>query len=113
MWEVCTTDVFQTWFEAQTEGAQENVLAALHILEEYGPLLGRPYADTVKNSKYSTMKELRIQHAGNPIRVFFSFDPRRKAIVLCAGDKTGVHQKRFYQEMIRIADAEFYNYLNP
>ena len=96
MWNVETTDRFDDWFFEQTTALKEDVLATMHILAEFGPTLGRPYVDTVKDSAYANMKELRIQHAGNPIRAFFAFDPDRKAIVLCAGDKTGCNQKRFY-----------------
>jgi hypothetical protein len=75
----------------------------------YGPKLSRPYADTVKGSKFKNMKELRIQYSGRPIRAFFAFDPERQAIVLCAGDKSG--DKRFYETMIRVADDEFSTHL--
>ncbi len=57
------------------------------------------------------MKELRVQHHGLPIRTFFAFDPLRKAIVLCAGDKDGMNEKRFYKEMITLADREFSQHL--
>jgi hypothetical protein len=112
MWEVVTTGTFDVWFEEQEEGLQDEVLAVLHILSEHGPQLGRPQVDTVKDSMFSNMKELRVQYAGNPIRAFFAFDPTRKAIVLCAGDKTGVNEKRFYKDMIRLADDEFRKHLN-
>ncbi|MDA3134244.1 type II toxin-antitoxin system RelE/ParE family toxin [Atlantibacter subterranea] len=111
MWEVITTDVFDEWLFAQHESLREDVLAAMHILEEFGPHLGRPYADTLHGSIFPNLKELRIQHDGNPIRAFFAFDPRRRAVVLCAGDKTGVNEKRFYKEMIRLAESEYRRYL--
>ena len=57
------------------------------------------------------MKELRVQHAGNPIRAFFAFDPTRRAILLCADYKTGVNENRFYKDMIKLADAEFRKHL--
>ncbi|ELC4346557.1 type II toxin-antitoxin system RelE/ParE family toxin [Salmonella enterica] len=112
MWEVNTTGVFDEWFEVQTQTLKEDVLAAMKILSEYGPQLGRPYADTVNDSDYPNMKELRIQHAGNPIRAFFAFDPTRRGIVLCAGDKTGVNEKQFYKDMIKLADAEYRKHLD-
>lgn len=111
MWDVITTECFDAWFEEQTEALQDDILAMLNVLEEYGPQLGRPHADTVKGSKYSNMKELRIQHAGDPIRAFFAFDPKRKGIVLCAGDKTGLNEKIFYKDMIKLADVEFTKHL--
>lgn len=73
MWNVETTDRFDQWYFEQTTALKEDVLAMMHILAEFGPTLGRPYVDTVKASAYANMKELRIQHAGNPIRAFFCF----------------------------------------
>jgi hypothetical protein len=48
------------------------------------------------------MRELRVQSGGRPIRIFYAFDPRRSAILLIGGDKTG--DGRFYERMIPIAD---------
>ncbi|HIB0075329.1 TPA: type II toxin-antitoxin system RelE/ParE family toxin [Escherichia coli] len=72
--------------------------------------LPRPYADTVKGSRYKNMKELRVQFSGRPIRAFYAFDPIRRAIVLCAGDKS--NDKRFYEKLVRIAEDEFTAHLN-
>lgn len=108
-WKVITRDCFVEWLSLQEEAIQERVLAHLNYLKYYGPHLSRPYADTVKGSKYPNMKELRIQQQGKPLRAFFAFDPLRRAIVLCAGDKSG--DKQFYDRMIRIADDEFTHYL--
>lgn len=111
MWEVITTELFDEWYEAQSELLQDEILASFKILREFGPNLGRPQVDTVRGSQFPNMKELRVQFAGNPIRAFFAFDPSRKAIVLCAGDKTGVNEKRFYKNMIKLADTEFSKHL--
>ncbi len=43
MWEVETTDAFDKWFDVQTEALKEDMLAAMMILSEYGPQLGRPF----------------------------------------------------------------------
>ena len=82
------------------------MLAAIGVLEELGPQLGRPYVDTLKGSDIPNMKELRTQHAGDPIRAFFAFDPIRRDIVLSAGDKTSLNEKRFYRDMLRLAENE-------
>ena len=87
------------------------MLAALLVLREKGPGLSRPYADTLKGSRYSNMKERRIQSRGDPLRAFFAFDPARTGIVLCAGNKVG-NEKRFYDAMLPLADREFTNWLN-
>ncbi|PHM35670.1 type II toxin-antitoxin system RelE/ParE family toxin [Xenorhabdus innexi] len=112
MWDVITTEYFDAWFLAQDDELRESVYEAMGVLERFGPNLGRPYVDTLYGSDFPNMKELRVQHAGDPIRAFFAFDPKRRAIVLCAGNKTGVNEKRFYNDMIRQADSEYRRHLN-
>ncbi len=111
MWQVITTECFDEWFNTQSEPLQEEILAVLILLAEEGPGPGRPHVDTIKGSSFCNMKELRIQYAGSPFRAFFAFDPKRSAIVLCAGGKTGINEKRFYKDMIKLADAEFSKHL--
>lgn len=111
MWSIKTTDTFDHWFISLNDSDRASVLAALMVLREKGPGLSRPYADTLKGSCFSNMKELRIQSRGEPMRAFFAFDPARTGIVLCAGNKVG-NEKRFYAEMIPVADREFTNWLN-
>lgn len=110
MWLIETTDSFDIWFDALNDIDRTNVLASMIVLREKGLMLTRPYADTVKGSRQSNMKELRVQSQDEPIRAFFAFDPKRRGIVLCAGNKTG-NDKRFYDEMIPIADREFTTHL--
>ena len=55
------------------------------------------------------MKELRVQIGGDPWRIFFAFDPKRSAILLVGGDKTG--DKRFYETNIPVADARYERHL--
>jgi hypothetical protein len=111
VWKIKTTDTFDEWFSRLEDTDRASVLASLIVLREKGPQLPRPYADTVKGSRYSNMKELRVQSRGIPIRAFFAFDPRRRGILLCAGNKAG-NEKRFYEVMIPIADREFTQFLN-
>ncbi|MDP4536464.1 type II toxin-antitoxin system RelE/ParE family toxin [Alkalimonas collagenimarina] len=106
MWSIGTTDTFDNWFDTLDDTDRANVLASMIVLRERGPMLSRPYADTVNGSSHSNMKELRVQSKGDPIRAFFAFDPKRKGILLCAGNKAG-DEKRFYDVMIPIADREF------
>lgn len=110
-WEVITTEYFQEWFEAQEDELQVRILAGLNLIEMIGPSLSRPHSDTIKGSKYANMKELRVQHEGNPYRVFYAFDPIRNAIVCCAANKKGLNEKKFYADMIKTADAEFQKHL--
>jgi hypothetical protein len=102
MWEVEFTDEFGHWWDQLDADEQESVAASVELLRQLGPQLPRPHADTVKGSRHSNMKELRTQHQGRPLRTLFAFDPRRCAILLIGGDKTG--DKRFYERLIPLAD---------
>lgn len=110
MWKVEFRDCFHTWLTAQSEDCQTKVASSLRLLQEFGPQLGRPYVDSVKGSSFANMKELQIQEKGCPVRAFFAFDPERKAIILCAGDKS--NDKTFYLRLIRIADEEYREHLS-
>ncbi len=90
---------------------REEVGSLVSVLRIHGPLLKRPLCDTLVGSKYANMKELRFDADGGVWRVAFAFDPQRRAILLVAGDKSGVSQRRFYQTLITKADARFGNHL--
>jgi hypothetical protein len=79
-------------------------------LEEKGATLGRPFVDTLKGSNLSNLKELRVQHAGKPYRILFAFDPRRVALLLIGGNKTG--NNRWYEVFIPIAETLYLQHLN-
>ena len=106
-WEVEYTNEFEAWWEALNEEAQEAIDAAVELLEERGPSLGRPVADNVHQSRHPNMKELRPTQT---IRVLFAFDPRRAAILLIGGDKRGAWN-RWYDQMVPIADALYDEHL--
>jgi hypothetical protein len=74
-----------------------------------GPKLPFPYSSGINGSKHAHMRELRVQSGGCPLRVFYAFDPRRLAILLIGGDKTG--DDRFYEKMIPIADDLYDTYI--
>jgi hypothetical protein len=80
------------------EDVQDELLARLQVVATFGPTLGRPHVDTLKGSEFPNMKELRFQLDGI-WRFAFAFDPKRRAVVLCGGDKEG--DRRFYREMIK------------
>ena len=109
MWTILNRPLFVDWFKTLDSKDKVNVRASIGLLQERGPTLPRPYADTLEGSKISNLKELRVQSSGKPIRVFFAFDPERQCVVLCGGDKTG--DKRFYKKMIPIAESEFEDHL--
>ncbi len=102
MWEVEYTDEFDAWWDQLDADEQESLAASVELLRQLGPNLPRPHADTLKGSRHANMKELRTQHQGRPLRSLFAFDPRRRAILLIGGDKTG--DDRFYERMIPLAD---------
>ena len=106
-WAVEMADEFEAEFDELYEDVQVELLAVSLLLEKFGPQLGRPHVDTLKGSRHSNMKELRFSAAGGGWRVAFAFDPKRKAILLVAGDKSGGSERRFYRELIRKADARF------
>ena len=110
MWKVVYSKEFEQWLEALPEDVQDSVDAMINLLKIEGPLLPRPYADTLRGSKLSNLKELRIQHCGHPYRAFYVFDPLRQAVLLCAGDKTG-NDKRFYKVMMPLAESIYQQYL--
>ena len=100
-------DEFEPEFFALSGQVRDELLAMTRLLQLFGPRLGRPHVDTLKESRHSNMKELRFDAAGGVWRVAFAFDPKRSAILLVAGDKSGGSQKRFYRELIRRADLRF------
>jgi hypothetical protein len=100
------------WLAGLDDRSHELVIAALELLAERGPLLGRPLVDTVTSSRHGNMKELRPGSAGrSELRALFAFDPQRAAIMLVAGDKQG-QWKRWYDQNIPIADDLFDTHLN-
>jgi hypothetical protein len=108
-WNVEITDEYEKWFRSLTERQQDAVRADIALLERVGPSLGRPHVDTIKQSRHPNMKELRTMSGRRHLRSFFAFDPRRTAILLIGGDKTG--DRAFYVSMIPTADAIYDQYL--
>ena len=108
-WAVEFTDEFERWWNALSEDEQDSVDQMVRLLQARGPSLGRPHADLIHSSRHANMKELRVQHAGRPYRVLFAFDPKRCAILLAGGDKTG--NDRWYEEFVPIADRLYDEHL--
>jgi hypothetical protein len=106
-WTVLLADEFEPEFLSLSTAVQDEMLATTRLLQQFGPQLGRPRVDTLKGSRHANMKELRFDAEDGAWRVAFAFDPKRRAILLVAGDKSGGSQKRFYRELIRKADQRF------
>lgn len=103
-WEVLFHKEFEPEFDALPEDVQDEMLALARLLQQFGPQLGRPRADTLNGSRHANMKELRFDAADGVWRVAFAFDPNRNAILLVSGDKSGGSEKRFYRQLIEKAD---------
>ncbi len=109
-WEIETTPEFVAWWEGLSNEERKSVAAVVDLLEEFGPALRRPHVGHITASRHPNMKELVVQHAGRPYRVLFAFDPRRTALLLIGGDKTG--NDRLYEEFVPIADRVFDEHLS-
>ena len=108
-WEVEYTDEFELWWQTLTEREQESLNASVKLLEERGPSLGHPHSSGINGSKHTHMRELRTQTAGKPFRTLYAFDPRRFAILLIGGDRTG--DGRWYETQVPIADQLYDEHL--
>ena len=111
-WIVAFFDAFETEFDAYPETVQDAILAKAGLLEREGPRLGRPHVDTLTGSRHANMKELRCNADDGVWRILFAFGPDRRAILLAAGNKSGVGERRFYRQLIARADERFDRHLD-
>jgi hypothetical protein len=109
-WDVEYTNEFGTWWETLTEAEQDAVAVSVGLLRERGPNLRFPHSSGINRSRHGHMRELRTQHDGQPFRTLYAFDPRRTAILLIGGDKTG--DDRWYEVHVPIADRLYDEYLS-
>ncbi|MDQ3676004.1 MAG: type II toxin-antitoxin system RelE/ParE family toxin [Actinomycetota bacterium] len=107
-WDVYFTAYAKQWILGLSDPDYEAIMAAVELLEERGPTLGRPAADRIEGSRHHNMKELRS--FGGHLRALFAFDPKRRAIVLVGGDKTG-DWSGWYERNIPIADQLYDDHL--
>jgi len=108
-WDVEYTDDFGIWWAGLTESEQESLDVSVRLLEDRGPNLGFPHSSGINGSRHGHMRELRTQHDGRPLRTLYAFDPRRTAILLLGGDKTG--NDRWYDTHVPIADRLYDEHL--
>jgi len=106
-WEVEYTDEFEDWWNELWEDEQEKIRTAVNALREFGPNLTFPSSSGVNPG--TADRELRIQIRGRPYRVLYAFDPRRVAILLLGGDKTG--QDRWYEVNVPRAEKIYDDFL--
>ena len=108
-WEVEYTNEFREWWDSLSDQEQDDVADVVDLLVERGRHLSHPYSSQIRSSRHGNMRELRIQSMGDPLRVFYAFDPRRTAILLIGGNKTG--NNRFYRQYVPRADRLYDQYL--
>lgn len=108
MVEVVVTVEFETWYLGLAADDTEAVFTMVGLLEAKGTALGFPYSSAIKGVSFA-LRELRIQSGGRPLRVFYAFDPKRQAVLLLGGDKTG--DDRFYETMVPRAERLWREYL--
>ena len=108
-YEVEVSDEFRDWYEPLSEAEQNSIERVVLMLEDAGPALGFPFSSGIQASKFSHMRELRIQHGGRPYRVLYAFDPVRSAFLILGGDKTG--DARWYDTMVPRADEIYAEHL--
>lgn len=109
-WTVVLAVEFDEEFDGLPQDVQDELLSRLKMLEQFGPNLGRPTVDTLDDSSFPNMKEVRFRHDGL-WRFAFAFDTQRQAVILIGGDKEGENQERFYRDLIKKADERFGNHL--
>jgi hypothetical protein len=108
-WEVEYTDEFGDWYKDLDESEQDSVDRHVYLIEEFGPALPDRYSKPIVTSRFSHMRELRVQHGGEPIRILYAFDPRRAALLILGGNKTG--DDRWYEKNVPKADALYERHL--
>jgi len=108
-WTVLLDDDFALWLSDQPYAVRVGIAAHIGLLAKFGPALGRPQVDTLQGTSLPNLKELRVQIQGDPWRVLFVFDPKRRAIVLVGGNKRG--DKRWYKQNIPLAEARYQRHL--
>lgn len=110
-WTILFHREFVPEFEQLDHGVRLDLLANLELLRQFGPRLGRPVVDTLKGAAMTNLKELRFRSGGGAWRIAFAFDPKRRAVVLCGGDKAGISGDRFYRNLVKRAEKRFADHL--
>ena len=111
-WKVELHEEFREEFLQFSEDVQDSIVEKANVLKVFGIQLGRPLVDTLNGSNFVNMKELRFNVNNEVWRIAFAFDRERKAILLVGGDKRGRNQKKFYNQLIKVADKRFLEHMN-
>lgn len=105
--EVVVSSEFVAWWDELSMAEQTSVGSVVNLLELFGPTLGFPHSSAITASK--KLRELRIQHAGQPYRILYAFDPARNAVLLMGGNKVG--NDRWYEQNVPRAERILAEYL--
>jgi hypothetical protein len=108
-WEIEYTEEFEGWWNELSAESQDGIAPSVELLARFGPGLSFPHSSAIRSSRHDHMRELRIQHKGSPIRILYAFDPKRTAILLIGGDKTG--KDRWYEIWVPLADKLYDRHL--
>lgn len=115
VWEVVLLEPVEAWLmriARDDPDTAKQVAAAFDLLRDRGPSLGRPFVDTLQGSSLANLKELRPGSRGrSELRLLFVFDPKRRAVVLVAGDKS-TDWRGWYREAIRLAEHRYRAWLD-
>jgi hypothetical protein len=106
--EVIALDEFTEWYHDLSEGDSAAVYRVVNLLEARGVTLDHPYCSAILDSNMA-LRELRVQSGGRPLRILYAFDPKRQAVLILGGDKTG--DERFYEREVPKAERLFIKYL--
>lgn len=107
--EVIYTDEFGEWFRNLADDDAEAVARKVELLDQMGVTLEFPHSSNVAGTD-EPLRELRITSGGDPIRVFYAFDPNRDAVLLLGGNKAG--DDRFYERMVPKVETIWQEYLD-
>ena len=110
-WDVRFHPTFAMEAKGFARAVQLEIAAMAGLLGRFGPQLRRPHCDTLNGSQHANMKELRFSLPDGEWRIAFAFDPERQAILLVGGSKSGVNERQFYRDLVRIADDRFNDHL--
>lgn len=108
-WNIEFTDQFEAWWRELAAPVQDDIDVSVFMLGSKGPALGFPYSSDIKGSRHGHLRELRVQSGGQPFRILYAFDPRRTAILLLGGLKTG--DDRWYDKYVPMADDLYDSHL--
>jgi hypothetical protein len=107
--EIIITNDFEAWYDALTAEEQKSVTRVVEMLEAQGVALPFPHSSAIEGSKLA-LRELRVQHMGEPYRILYVFDAVRRAVLLVGGNKVG-KGNRWYPAAIRKAEKLYAIYL--